>query len=938
MLHFSSRWHFASERDPFREARCLRFAGPNTSGAAPDSSPKTAEEVEAMYGKEARTRWESTPEDGREGLLDSFAQHNAGSPKERQQAEAEAAVTTNEELEKKRILREETEKEQKRTRKKINTVITDEEKNTPEKNAMVLQEKATNLVNNVKNIYAMFEEDAVKQYVKANNLQGEREEYLSFWRKEVEKAEKIRGKTDDFAKWQKGNLDINTFIEDIKIAYAGQEGAEEIIQKLEKYRTDNKDKIDNAPKIFDPEDTYENITRWESGKSIIRPAQFVQVIRNFYGPNPDPDQKKRIKKMEEYIELPEIKEASAEWDDGNVGEATLLLRKQIIKQLSGDADTVEIKRLILENRKAREEVEKIANLKEMLATVADNVAGKSEAVLKVEKLFREMSERMVKDYEVEHSHGSFEIFNVKFYSAFQVWEALKQVKEAYVTAWHEGSHHKSAEFAKGIGAALEWVPFIGTDANISLKKAQDSHNEKAKNEFKDYLKSEKFTFSQLFEDGDNQLHLNHHDPNKVRAILEYAASRGWLYDLDLSAGESIKKVIGHNLAELLKDYDEKELLNYFDTLRGENSGGRDAEIEASYKKVKNIENIPFFISEIEREMNDSNLWAAVGIAKRAVERGLEGEVIPWVMTTVMRVLRNNRPIRERASVDFFDKLGELSLYHSDSTLGSVKAHRKEYYKWSQHGSDENLETVGMMPSVVKDIENEIRTKTGMSFEEPGKGENSQYKLDRYVAQMLATQPVEINGHQFSIFTDRYKYFTYKELGQGEVDVGKEDEDYYREIAGNHRADTIVFKKIFGLTGSGQLTYESRASFFAKNMFNMPGDLESRGLADAKKNYLELTGKKMQHWMKVWLSDTRSEPVAEIIINGRYFCKELIKKGFVDISIIEKAIIQGWGGDKLAKKILRQVKPNSPLLEGSDDDESVPAAEQPEELGGGLGGN
>ncbi len=781
-----------------------------------------------------------------------------------------------------------------------------------------MKENLETLEKKHRSLRKMVDDPAMHQYVNANHKQAEFTEIQQVLRVGQTEVDTLRGFTDQFVKWDEGNMNLNTFVEEMRVVYNGHPRQGEVIGKLQDFLLANKARVDRYGKIGqDPERTHTAITRWRKNTSTQTPYELLNVLRNYYGSRPTAEQQQTLNAVEAYLSQPENEEILRLWDKG----ANVSSKITVINEVTRIANIDAIQKEIHENRELRQELSRIAELQEIIALAAGRVSELNEEMTKKEDMLRNLEKENQKVHGGHSDHGHHGFLGTNWYSLEEVWEALKQVKEAYTTAWHERSHHHAAEIAKGIGDSLSWVPFIGMDANIALKKAQESHNEKEKGEFKEYLKSNNFKYQQLFEGHDSLMHQNHSNPNKVRAILEYAASHGWLYDLDLSAGDSEKRVMGQSLKSLMHDYDDHEILNYYNALRGENSSGRESEIKAKHDTVKDIESIPYFIKEIENEMKDMNLWAAIGIAERAIERGLIGETIGWVMTTIMRVLDENPLIKKKASVDFFDKLGALSLYHTDCTMGEMKVARKDLYKWSQEeGRGTDYSTLGTTFKAIKEIENDIKTRTGRSFDSDDGGKYSKSALNRYVAQVLATHTVEIEDtnhrtQRFSIFDRKYSYYTDRTLHQGQVSVSKEDEDYFRERTGNLRADGVVIKQLLTLTSTGQFTNESRALAYITNVLKVNEELEKKNMADAAAHYRENTGRRLREWIEIEiLRNPRSNPILEAKTgHGKYFLRELFRQKFVGIDVLEKAIRDKWDNDKMARILLADVAPKHPLL-------------------------
>lgn len=507
---------------------------------------------------------------------------------------------------------------------------------------------------------------------------------------------------------------------------------------------------------------------------------------------------------------------------------------------------------------------------------------------------------------------------IKFYSIKEMGEGGKQVWDAFKEAWHARSHHRAAEFGVAVAKMIEKLPY-GPDIEQVLESGIQRHDDEEKNKYIEFLKSRNVGFGPLFLDHHNLMDANRTDPNRARGVLEYAASKGWLYDIDTIQFTPArdKKFFGRfKLADCVPaDWSDTRINEYFYVLLGQNKSGADNEENSTYSRIKDIENPPAFIRNLEAELDGLNLWSAMGVCKRAMERGLWPEISPWLTTTIIRKLQDPT-IRKYIPRSWLDKVGSLAFYRTSFTLGVFKGKRKEFDAWLKTGDKDDLSQVGTFGKVIDEIRADLESKKGdLDFSSTEGIRN----LDHFTARVLAGELLTLpNGATVTIFDPRYSFYRNSDITkrQGEVEsVEKEDPDYYTQTSDNIIAGATPVDQILQVTGNAKFQHESKAQYYLGNVLHEYKNLQEAKRFSAAEALRKEFGEKITGWFVKQLGDSRTTGLADYQTmesgeEGPYAIATFIRKGYIPI---DPAIKTYWddvsnSGTGLAGRILEQMDP------------------------------
>lgn len=481
---------------------------------------------------------------------------------------------------------------------------------------------------------------------------------------------------------------------------------------------------------------------------------------------------------------------------------------------------------------------------------------------------------------------------IQFFSINEVIEVFKKVSKAYSDAWTERRTRREAELTSTIAEAVPAWPFGDTVRNTLLRETDSTLTSPDEEELKT-LQSNRTHFVDLFSPRGRleQMMKNPSTTKKAIAILEYAAERGWLYDIrknDKQDEKSSKIIFGrYNISQLLPaHWSAARKHEWYLTLSSKNTGGIDHEIDHEYKAVHSVDKAPEFVKKFAHELHHLNYWGAIGIAKRALERGLYSEIGPWLSAELMAHLEHHREFAQNREI--FDKMGLLTFANSMSTMSYFKWERDGFLNYAEnpHMKIENSGTLGRTYKLLKE---EI-LHHDRSLEH-----DHDHKLTLLIASAMAGKIIEVKGHKISIFADKYRPFNMGSGQQSKIDnIGDEDPDYYTDISDNIHGDETVYKQILQITGSGFFQLKERAGYFIERIIDVYQNHKDAGLTTEAVRMRDTVNRKLRAWLEITMRDTRSQSLigerfgAKSKFNGRSVVVEAVKKGIIDFTLMKDA--------------------------------------------------
>ncbi|MBI3336649.1 hypothetical protein HYZ98_03745 [Candidatus Peregrinibacteria bacterium] len=580
------------------------------------------------------------------------------------------------------------------------------------------------------------------------------------------------------------------------------------------------------------------------------------------------------------------------------------------------------------------ETEEIVPVDDLLALIDTNRRTLQEQVIqdglqKMDDALKGMEENLTKvqqDKKItsEKKQGFLESIGLKFYSALEIWEAFKMLKEAYIESYRQRTRLNASGLAQSAGNVVKLFPFAG-DIQQVLDSQLEEANEKIKNGYMSFLKGRYVSFRGLFDPG-GELDRNRHDINRARAVLEYAASRGWLWDIDESS-ESSMTVAGQSLSQFLpKHWNQQQQTQYFQLLQTQNRSGQGKEKEDGKNQASTAEDISVIIPKIIEKMQDRNFWYAFGMAEAAMVKGKVGEVSPWLAATFFNEMRKSDTMKYFPK-SLIDQLGGLGLGHPGFTLQTFKLERHPNARFNTTGW--NTWRSQKQNNIDAPIERVSNFSRAFHMIEHDLADVPEEQRMRLIAKVLAGQVVEYDGKKFSIFSSKYKFYRdpmIKQVYEAEFDAKKADHDFFGE-----ESEVILYgpKAIADLlTISNQkFVNTTKATNTLRNILDRYDQLIKADLLEDAKEYQHDMRRKFHAYLRQGtINDTRTEAIAEVTVTPKTTDKEehafagLVKRGLIEQKELENLIKEHnagkkHGGINTFKNILRQIDPNHELLRG-----------------------
>lgn len=570
------------------------------------------------------------------------------------------------------------------------------------------------------------------------------------------------------------------------------------------------------------------------------------------------------------------------------------------------------------------ETEEIIPLDDLLALIDTNRRTLEDQVIqdglkKMDEALKGMEDSLEKAKKEQNTpqqkKGFLDSIGIKFYSALEIWEALKMLKEAYTENFRQRTRLKAAGLAQAAGNVLQVLPY-----GKGIQEVLESQNDKANNDIKDgyvsFLKNGYTSFNALFGPG-GELDRNRHDINRGRAVLEYAASRGWLWDINDSSSDE-RVVAGEKLDNFLPSHwSQQRRAQYFMFLYGQNASGGTKEQQDGKNLVATAEDIQVIIPEIIKQMQGRNFWAVLGMAEAAMGKGKLGEVSPWVAATIFNEMRKGDTMKY-VPKDVMDQFGKLGLGHPGFTLQTFKTERRSWYDWRakrQAGLD--------IPP--QEINNFTRA---FALAEQDFADAPEEQRMRLIAKILAGQVVEYKGRHFSIFDPKYHFYRsamLRKTYEGDFEVQKADPDFFGEPSEVILYDAKAITTLLNVSNE-KFTNGPQSANFLRHIIDRYDQLMAAGLRDAATQYQKDMQDKFHAYLEEGpINDVRTtvtvkqkvktlanpggEPAFAAMVRRNLIKKEKVVE-LITAKVAGKPVSKGIDTFKI---LLSQVDPDHPVL-------------------------
>ncbi len=416
---------------------------------------------------------------------------------------------------------------------------------------------------------------------------------------------------------------------------------------------------------------------------------------------------------------------------------------------------------------------------------------------------------------IDNLKGFYQDLGITWMTPMQMYMGWKKYWETRKAAQDERDRRAAVKFAQAVGDFVGMIsPFkqFENDVQQTLKATDDGEDNKAKSGFMDLLKSNNATFDTLFGPG-GEYEKNQHDCNRTRAVLEYAASKGWLYHMDRKNHTVMgKKLIAGRTVP--PGESSSDIENYIDSLKTDDTTGGQNSRKNGQNKISSDETWDPIVQTFKQQLDEHNYWSAIGVMEAAIGRGKNAATVPTLAAMFIRHLRNDPIGRANISGDMVDQIAGISFnnvtwgyFALAETDGNKK---KKLVQWARNAGNHeaSLSSIGGIGVAIEHLEKEIRRLGGNITTD---------KMDELVGRALAGQVLKEPSwsEAISIFDDKYKEYRGWLAGAdpGKV-AGLED---FKQDSEAILVQGQGLKKILLLTSQGRFTNDAFATAFLADL-------------------------------------------------------------------------------------------------------------------------
>ncbi len=291
-----------------------------------------------------------------------------------------------------------------------------------------------------------------------------------------------------------------------------------------------------------------------------------------------------------------------------------------------------------------------------------------------------------------------DMLGIEWMTAYEWFDAFKEVWESIQELRKQKSRLRVSRAASTIGKAVSMIPGMGGEALVALlDQQQEAKNDEIKDGFVKELKNNRidYGFKDLFGDGKgNQGKLAYYhqigDTNRTRAILEFAAGKGMLYEITgkpsaasyiLPGGISFSSLMPKEWAESQKD-------TYMSNLQFMNAQGIQAQTKAGEDFATGRSKFSEYVEPFEGAVNGLSLWFAKGIANKALTKVKEGEMSSTLTLIVCEAWENNDLFRRYVDLEWMDRLSGDS---KQLLVGMIKYDKSHLHDGAKKFNERHIE-------------------------------------------------------------------------------------------------------------------------------------------------------------------------------------------------------------------------------------------------------
>ena len=419
------------------------------------------------------------------------------------------------------------------------------------------------------------------------------------------------------------------------------------------------------------------------------------------------------------------------------------------------------------------------------------------------------------------------------------WNELMGAGSDFLAAWKRSwqvkSGQRQADFAAQLGSFGGWLGWVGGGQIQDVLRFEQLNKKREEQDFYEKgMKERNDPFKRILAQLDDAVANANY--NQARALLSYAAEKGYLYFIDRDWSmepPSSRSVLGYKLGQMLGDMGETEIHQYYKKLlSAQRSGEQDAR-GSGEKQASSREEAALIVDDIRRELEGNNYWKVVGMIDVAMKKGKEPEISPWISAVLLRHFREDPKASKFFEKRLLEQVGNIGFGHPGFSLEKFKTQRVDIDKYLRgkvkYGDPEGSKFLAAHAAIEREV----------LAADPSLGaDDRKQEFDRTVAKILGFHTTKVGDRYFSIFADGpggvYKAYREEILETkyfGGINMEADADFFYdSEIVGVNAGAIEI--SIGAYVENGKLRYEDKFANFMRLVIDR--DYEFRKLVSEGK--------------------------------------------------------------------------------------------------------
>ncbi len=479
-----------------------------------------------------------------------------------------------------------------------------------------------------------------------------------------------------------------------------------------------------------------------------------------------------------------------------------------------------------------------------------------------------------------------------------------------------------------MGRIASIIPGMGgRDLVQVLAEQQEGEQNEVKDSFKKELGDSRndFGFTDLFGNDGNGGRLkefaNAGDMNRTRAVLEFAAGKGLLFDIEEQSANEYVFPGNYKIHDIVpKDWNTAQVDTYFDNLKYMNNEGKAAARKAGAQYVAGRSNADGYVEPFQGAVNSLSIWFARGIVDKAMEKVSDGEMSTRLTLAIVDAWENSALFRRYVPREWLDSIcgvGKQMLigmikYEKDILRDAARNGETDISK-AKDDKDGNESQLGKMVVAAR----QYLLKLDPSIA-PNGDKKKKAKFDLMLSKLLASQTVTLpNKKKATIYSEELAplHIHYYPDQMRDVPVAELGDDFFIKRSEIIRGNLEVYRAVGAVNQSG-FANPVKARYFFSHIISAYEELKDLAKSGDPAQRVEMARaaevlrSKARPNMDGWIEKALANSGAAMVLseqhkdqNGRYLVLTLLELGLISIEKIEQ---MAGGNNKYALQLLESL--------------------------------